>query len=43
MHEFDYTVVGNRGWGWNDALTVFKKSENYQHGAGVLHGSLQEG
>ena len=29
---------GNRGWAWNDVLPVFKRSENYQHGADEFHG-----
>lgn len=31
--------LGNRGWGWDDVLPVFKKSESYQHGANEFHGA----
>jgi choline dehydrogenase len=31
--------LGNRGWGWEDVLPVFKRSEDYQHGADEFHGS----
>ncbi|MBM86786.1 MAG: choline dehydrogenase [Gammaproteobacteria bacterium] len=38
--DYDYWAsLGNRGWGWNDVLPVFKKSEDYQHGADDFHGS----
>ncbi len=30
---------GNRGWGWDDVLPYFKKSEHYVPGADDLHGS----
>ena len=30
--------LGNRGWAWNDILPIFKRSENYQHGADEFHG-----
>jgi choline dehydrogenase-like flavoprotein len=30
---------GNRGWGWDDVLPYFKKSEDYVHGADELHGA----
>jgi len=30
--------LGNRGWGWDDVLPIFKRSENYQHGADEFHG-----
>ena len=30
--------LGNRGWAWNDVLPIFKRSENYQHGADEFHG-----
>ena len=38
----DYDVwrqLGNTGWSWNDVLPIFKKSEDYQHGADHFHGS----
>ncbi len=38
--DYDHwAALGNRGWGWDDVLPVFKKSENYQHGANAFHGS----
>src|SRR6187402_3213304 len=30
--------LGNRGWGWDDVLPFFKRSENYVHGADDHHG-----
>ena len=30
---------GNRGWGWDDVLPVFRRSEDYQHGADEYHGA----
>lgn len=37
--DYDHWAsLGNRGWGWDDVLPVFKKSENYQHGANEFHG-----
>ena len=38
--DYDHwAVLGNRGWGWDDVLPVFKKSEDYQHGADDFHGA----
>src|SRR5690606_35441344 len=38
--DYDHWAsLGNRGWAWNDVLPVFKKSEDYQHGADDLHGA----
>jgi len=37
-----WAALGNRGWGWDDVLPVFMKSENYQHGASEFHGSSGE-
>lgn len=38
--DYDHwAALGNRGWGWDDVLPVFKKSENYQHGANEFHGT----
>jgi choline dehydrogenase len=34
-----WAQLGNRGWGWDDVLPVFKRSENYQHGADEFHGT----
>jgi choline dehydrogenase len=31
--------LGNRGWGWDDVLPYFKKSEDYVHGADEMHGA----
>jgi choline dehydrogenase len=31
--------AGNRGWGWDDVLPYFKRSEDYAHGADALHGA----
>jgi choline dehydrogenase len=39
-HDYDeWAAQGNRGWGWDDVLPVFRKSEDYQHGASEYHGS----
>lgn len=38
--DYDYWAAqGNRGWGWQDVLPVFKRSEDYQHGADEFHGA----
>jgi len=38
--DYDHWAqLGNRGWGWDDVLPVFKRSENYQHGADEFHGT----
>jgi choline dehydrogenase len=31
--------AGNRGWGWDDVLPYFKRSEDYAHGADAMHGA----
>ena len=37
--DYDYWAsLGNRGWSWDDVLPVFKRSEDYQHGADDFHG-----
>ena len=37
--DFDYwESLGNRNWGWSDVLPIYKKSEDYQHGADEFHG-----
>ena len=37
--DYDHwAALGNRGWSWDDVLPVFKRSEDYQHGADDLHG-----
>ncbi len=40
--KFDYDQwesMGNRGWGWSDVLPIFRRSEDYQHGADDFHGT----
>ncbi len=38
--DYDHWAsLGNRGWGWDDVLPVFKRSEDYQHGADAMHGA----
>jgi choline dehydrogenase len=38
--DFDYwESLGNRGWGWNDVLPIYIKSESYEHGADEFHGA----
>jgi choline dehydrogenase-like flavoprotein len=38
--DYDHwEALGNRGWGWNDVLPIFKRSEDYQHGADDHHGA----
>jgi choline dehydrogenase len=34
-----WAALGNRGWSWDDVLPVFKRSEDYQHGADEFHGA----
>lgn len=34
-----WAELGNRGWGWDDVLPFFKRSEDYQHGADAFHGA----
>ena len=37
--DYDHWAsLGNRGWAWDDVLPVFKRSEDYQHGADAFHG-----
>ncbi len=31
--------LGNRGWGWDDVLPYFKKSEDHVHGPDEMHGA----
>ena len=41
--DYDYWAqLGNHGWGWDDVLPVFKRSEDYQHGADDFHGATGE-
>ena len=36
--DFDHWAsLGNRGWGWSDVLPIFRRSEDYQHGADDFH------
>jgi choline dehydrogenase len=35
----DWRDMGNTGWGWDDVLPYFKKSEDYSAGADDLHGA----
>ena len=38
--DYDHwAALGNRGWSWDDVLPVFKRSEDYQHGADDFHGA----
>ncbi len=38
--DYDHwATLGNRGWGWNDVLPIFRQSEDYQHGADEWHGA----
>ncbi|MCP5145188.1 MAG: GMC family oxidoreductase N-terminal domain-containing protein [Gammaproteobacteria bacterium] len=41
--DYDHwAAMGNPGWSWQDVLPVFKRSENYQHGADEFHGAAGE-
>ncbi len=41
--DYDHWAqLGNRGWGWDDVLPIFKASESYQHGADEFHGVAGE-
>jgi choline dehydrogenase len=38
--DFDeWARLGNAGWGFEDVLPYFKKSEDFQHGASAFHGT----
>ncbi|MFT7220284.1 MAG: choline dehydrogenase [Candidatus Azotimanducaceae bacterium] len=38
--DYDHWAqLGNKGWGWDDVLPIFKQSEDYQHGADEFHGA----
>jgi choline dehydrogenase len=38
--DYDHWAqLGNRGWSWEEVLPIFKRSEDYQHGADEHHGS----
>jgi len=34
-----WAALGLRGWSWDDVLPVFKRSEDYEHGADQWHGN----
>jgi choline dehydrogenase len=34
-----WAAQGLRGWSWNDVLPIFKRSEDYEHGADEFHGA----
>lgn len=41
--DYDHWAeLGNSGWSWEEVLPVFKRSENYQHGANEFHGDSGE-
>lgn len=38
--DFDeWACLGNSGWGYEDVLPYFLKSENFQHGESIYHGA----
>jgi choline dehydrogenase len=38
--DYDHWAAqGLRGWAWDDVLPIFKRSEDYEHGADALHGA----
>jgi choline dehydrogenase len=38
--DFDeWARLGNAGWGFDDVLPYFRKSEDFQHGASAFHGA----
>ena len=38
--DYDHWAqLGNRGWSWAEVLPVFKRTEDYQHGADEYHGA----
>ena len=42
--DYDHWAqLGNRGWSWHDVLPIFKRTEDYQHGADAYHGTAQDG
>jgi len=34
-----WAAQGNRGWSWDEVLPVFRRSEDYEHGADEFHGA----
>lgn len=38
--DYDHwAALGNQGWGWDDVLPVFKRSENNERGGDAFHGA----
>lgn len=38
--DYDHwAALGNRGWGWDEVLPIFKRSEDYAHGVDAWHGA----
>src|SRR5690606_39288615 len=38
--DYDHWAsLGNSGWSWDEVLPIFKRSEDYQHGADDMHGA----
>jgi choline dehydrogenase len=38
--DYDHWAAqGLRGWSWDDVLPIFKRSEDYEHGADEFHGA----
>ncbi|HUQ50632.1 MAG TPA: GMC family oxidoreductase N-terminal domain-containing protein, partial [Gammaproteobacteria bacterium] len=38
--DYDHwAALGLRGWSWDDVLPIFKRSEDYEHGADEWHGA----
>jgi choline dehydrogenase len=38
--DYDHWAsLGNRGWSWDDVLPIFKRTEDYVHGADEFHGA----
>ena len=38
--DFDHwAALGNRGWSWDEVLAIFKRTEDYVHGADEFHGA----
>lgn len=38
----EWAAQGNKGWGWQDVLPVFKRSENHYAGGSDVHGAQGE-
>jgi choline dehydrogenase len=38
----EWAAQGNKGWGWQDVLPIFKRSENHYAGDSELHGGQGE-